>query len=49
MSPEAARDLPVPDLLRALKEKLSLECTWLQPSPRVSAAFLESEVSLELY
>ena len=45
MSPEAARDLSVPDLLRALNEKLSLECTWLQASPGVSVAVLESEAS----
>ena len=46
MPPEAARDLSVPDLLCALNEKLTLECTWLQASPGVSAALLESEVSL---
>ena len=45
MSPEAAHDLSVPDLLRALNEKLGLECTWLQASPGVSVAVLESEVS----
>ena len=45
MLPEAARDLSVPDLLCALDEKLSLECTWLQASPGISVAVLESEVS----
>ena len=45
MSPEAAHDLSVPDLLRALNEKLGLECTWLQASPGVSVTVLESEVS----
>ena len=45
MSAKAARDLSVPDLLRALDEKLSFECTWLQASPGISVALLESEVS----
>ena len=45
MPPEAARDLSVPDLLRALNEKLGLECAWLQASPGVSVALLESDVS----
>ena len=45
MSPEAAHNLSVPDLLRALNEKLSLECTWLQASPGVPVAVLESGVS----
>ena len=33
MSPEAARDLSIPDLLRALNEKLGLECARLQEAP----------------
>ena len=48
MCSEAARDLSIPDLLRALNEKLGLECARLQEAPvphTVSAAFLESEVS----
>ena len=48
MSSEVARDLSIPDLLRALNEKLGLECTRLQRTPVshiVSAAFLEPEVS----
>ena len=45
MPPEVARDLSVPDLLRALNVKLSLGCTWLQASTGVSVALLESDVS----
>ena len=48
MSWEAARDLSIPDLLRALNEKLGLEYIRLQKTsnPRtVSVAFLELEVS----
>ena len=48
MSLEAARDLSIPDLLRVLNQKISLEFTTLRnalPSPAVSAGSLESEVS----
>jgi len=44
----AACDLPIPELLRILNEKLSLECTRLRETrlpPVASAASLESEVS----
>ena len=47
MSLEAARGLSIPDLLRVLDEKLSLECTKLRdtlPLP-FSTASLKSEVS----
>jgi len=48
MSLEAARDLPIPDLVRVLNEKLGLEYTRLQETPiscTMSATSLRSEVS----
>ena len=48
MSREAACDLSISDLLRALNEKLGMECIGLQKTPisrAVSVALLESEVS----
>ena len=48
MSLEAARNLPIPDLLRVLNEKLGLEYTRLQEAPipcTVPVSFLRSEVS----
>jgi len=48
MSLEAARGLPILELLRVLNEKLCLECTELRkiPLPPVTPApLLESEVS----
>lgn len=48
MSPEAAHNLSIRDLLRVLSEKLGLECTRIRdipPSHVVSAAELEAEVS----
>jgi hypothetical protein len=48
MSLEAVRDFSIIDLLRALSEKLDLECTRLRETrlaPAVSPALLESEVS----
>ncbi|KAF9784596.1 hypothetical protein BJ322DRAFT_853518 [Thelephora terrestris] len=45
MSLEAARDLSIPDLLRVLNEKLSLECTKIQVFPVVSADSLEFEIA----
>ena len=51
MLPEAVRDLSSFELLRALNEKLDLECTRLRetrPSPTTLAASVESEVSTSL-
>jgi len=48
MSLEAARNLPIPNLLRVLNEKLGLEYTRLQEaliSCTVPVTFLRSEVS----
>ena len=48
MSREAACDLSIPDLLRALNEKLGLKHARFQKTPlslAMSAALLESEVS----
>ena len=48
MLPDAVRDLSSFELLCALNEKLSLECTGLRetyPPPTTPAASLESQVS----
>lgn len=48
MSLEAARDLPIPDLVRVLNEKLGLEYTRLQETPISCTMYvtsLQSEVS----
>ena len=48
MSSEPVRNLSILDLLRALNEKLGLECIMLQKSPlcpTMSSVALEAEVS----
>ena len=47
MSLEAVQNLSIPDLLRALNERLGLECTRLQKyyPPVVHTASLRTEVS----